>query len=189
MGSWVALTTDNKGRLIASDQGGAGLFMITPGSESTPTRVEKLPVDLSGAQGLLWAFDSLYVVVNGGAKSGLHRVRDTDGDGLVDSAEHCMHLDGGGEHGPHAVILSLTRSRFSCIRQPYQASEQDCWKQNSDQLERRSLTASALGCQRTRGWDSSSGRLDLRSRSDRKELDGSQHGISKPIRYRSESRW
>jgi putative heme-binding domain-containing protein len=106
MGSWVALTTDNKGRLIASDQGGAGLFMITPGNESTPTRVEKLPVDLSGAQGLLWAFDSLYVVVNGGSKSGLHRVRDTDGDGLVDSAEHCMQLDGGGEHGPHAVILS-----------------------------------------------------------------------------------
>ncbi|MFN7841760.1 MAG: c-type cytochrome [Pirellula sp.] len=106
MGSWVALTTDNQGRLIASDQGGAGLFVITPGNETTPTRVQKLPVELSGAQGLLWAFDSLYVVVNGGEKSGLHRVHDTDGDGLVDKAEHCMHLDGGGEHGPHAVILT-----------------------------------------------------------------------------------
>ncbi|MCU0711593.1 MAG: c-type cytochrome [Pirellula sp.] len=106
MGSWVALTTDDQGRLIASDQGGAGLFMITPGNESTPTRVEKLPLKLSAAQGLLWAFDSLYVVVNGGDNSGLHRARDTDGDGLVDTSEHCMRLDGGGEHGPHAVILS-----------------------------------------------------------------------------------
>ena len=106
MGSWVALTTDPKGRLIASDQGGAGLFMITPGTGSLPTTVQKLPVDLSGAQGLLWAFDSLYAVVNGGDKSGLHRLRDTNGDGLVDSDEHCMFVPGGGEHGPHAVVLS-----------------------------------------------------------------------------------
>lgn len=106
MGSWVSLTTDRKGRLIASDQGGAGLFLITPGSGSTPTKVERLPVELSGAQGLLWAFDSLYAVVNGGPVSGLHRFRDTDGDGLVDSDEYCMNIPGGGEHGPHAVILS-----------------------------------------------------------------------------------
>ncbi len=58
MGSWVSLATDPKGRLIASDQGGAGLFLITPGNETKPTTVEKLPVNLSGAQGLLWAFDS-----------------------------------------------------------------------------------------------------------------------------------
>ncbi len=106
MGSWVALATDPKGRLIASDQGGAGLFLITPGSGTNPTTVQKLPVQLSGAQGLLWAFDSLYAVVNGGDKSGLHRLRDTNGDGLVDSDEHCMFVPGGGEHGPHAVVLS-----------------------------------------------------------------------------------
>ena len=106
MGSWVSLTTDNKGRLIASDQDGEGLFLITPGSENQPTRVERLPVKLSGAQGLLWAFDSLYAVVNGGTASGLHRLTDTNGDGLVDSDEHCMFVPGGGEHGPHAVILS-----------------------------------------------------------------------------------
>lgn len=106
MGSWVSITTDNQGRLIASDQGREGLFLITPGNEKEPTRVERLPVQLSGAQGLLWAFDSLYVVVNGGTASGLHRLTDTNGDGLVDSDEHCMFVPGGGEHGPHAVILS-----------------------------------------------------------------------------------
>lgn len=106
MGSWVALTVDPEGRLIASDQGGAGLFRITPGSNGKPTQVEKLPVTLSGAQGLLWAFDSLYAVVNGGDASGLHRLRDTNNDGLVDADEHCMFVPGGGEHGPHAVILS-----------------------------------------------------------------------------------
>ncbi len=106
MGSWVALAVDPQGRLIASDQGGAGLYVITPGNATTPTKVERLPVELSGAQGLLWAFDALYVVVNGGDKSGLHRLTDTDGDGLVDHDEHCMFVPGGGEHGPHAVVLS-----------------------------------------------------------------------------------
>ncbi|MDZ4851547.1 MAG: c-type cytochrome [Pirellulaceae bacterium] len=106
MGSWVSLTTDPTGRLIASDQGSAGLFMITPGDTTKPTKVEKLPVELSGAHGLLWAFDSLYAVVNGGKTSGLHRLTDTDGDGRVDSDEHCMDVPGSGEHGPHAVVLS-----------------------------------------------------------------------------------
>lgn len=106
MGSWVSLTSDDQRRLIACDQGGQGLFLITPGTNDSPTQVEKLPVELSGAQGLLWAFDSLYVMVNGGPKSGLHRVRDTDNDGRIDTAEHLMFVPGGGEHGPHAVILS-----------------------------------------------------------------------------------
>ena len=105
MGSWVSLTTGPNGRLFACDQGGAGIFMITPGDANQPTKVEPLPVKLSAAQGLLWAFDSLYAVVNGPG-SGLHRLRDTDGDGLVDSDEFCMPLQGSGEHGPHAVILS-----------------------------------------------------------------------------------
>lgn len=115
MGSWVSLTTDPRGRLIASDQGGAGLFLITPGDASKPTQVQRLPVKLSGAQGLQWAFDSLYAVVNRGDQSGLHRLRDTDGDGLVDSDEHCMFVPGGGEHGPHAVTLSPDgKSLFVC---------------------------------------------------------------------------
>ncbi len=115
MGSWVSLTSDGQGHLIASDQGNAGLYKITPGSGSTETAVERLPVDLSGAQGLLWAFDSLYVVVNGGNQSGLHRVTDSDGDGELDHAEHLMHIRGGGEHGPHAVILSPDqKSLFVC---------------------------------------------------------------------------
>ncbi len=115
MGSWVSLTVDPKGRLVASDQGNAGLFVITPGSNGQPTKVQKMPVELSGAQGLLYAFDALYAVVNGGPGSGLHRLTDTDGDGLVDKDEHTMHLDGGGEHGPHAVVLSPDgKSLFVC---------------------------------------------------------------------------
>ena len=113
-GSWVSLTTGPNGCLFASDQDGAGIFKITPGDSTKPTKIEKLPVPISSAQGLLWAFDSLYAVVNG-AGSGLHRLRDTNGDGLVDTDEFCMPLPGGGEHGPHAVILSPDKQSLFVI--------------------------------------------------------------------------
>ncbi len=107
-GSWVCMCTDPKGRLIVSDQYG-GLFRVTPPpiGQSQPTKVEKIPVDLGEAQGLVWAFDSLYVVVNHGEKyaSGLYRVRDTNGDETLDSFEKLRAFDGDGEHGPHAVLL------------------------------------------------------------------------------------
>jgi putative heme-binding domain-containing protein len=109
-GSWVNLTVDPKGRLIVSDQYGK-LYRVTPppiGSEHVEIKVEPIDVEIGEAQGLTWAFDSLYVVVNRGAKypSGLYRVRDTDGDDRLDKVERLRLLEGGGEHGPHAVVPS-----------------------------------------------------------------------------------
>lgn len=113
LGSWVNITSDPKGRLIVSDQGDLGFCRITPpaiGSQGE-TKVEKLDIkfgdkQMSGAQGLQWAFDSLYVVCNGGPGSGLYRCKDTDGDDQFDKVELLKAIPGGGEHGPHAVRLS-----------------------------------------------------------------------------------
>ncbi len=109
-GSWVNMCVDPKGRLIVSDQYG-GLFRVTPpplGGRPEETKVEKIPADIGEAQGLLWAFNSLYVVVNKGQKydSGLYRVRSSRGDDTLDQVELLRKLEGAGEHGPHAVILS-----------------------------------------------------------------------------------
>ena len=118
LGSWVNMTTDPKGRLIVSDQGNLGLCRITPPpigsvglSPRYETKVELLDIkfdgkQMSGAQGLLWAFDSLYVVCNGGPGSGLYRCKDTDGDDQFDKVEKLRDIPGGGEHGPHAIRLS-----------------------------------------------------------------------------------
>jgi putative heme-binding domain-containing protein len=114
-GSWVSMTVDPRGRLITSDQSGK-LYRVTPPAvgKAEPVRVEQLPVDLGEAQGLLWAFDSLYVVVNRDRKyqSGLWRVRSSKGDDTLDAKELLRPLGGtpapqtgNGEHGPHAVVL------------------------------------------------------------------------------------
>jgi len=113
-GSWVALTEDPKGRLIASDQYG-GIYRVTVpeiGSDAE-TKVESLTLPkgpggetIGGAHGLLYAFGSLYLMNNELKGKGIWRLKDTDGDDQFDKAEHLVSLDGGGEHGAHALILS-----------------------------------------------------------------------------------
>jgi putative heme-binding domain-containing protein len=123
-GSWVNLCVDPKGRLIVSDQNGP-LYRITPPAlvngvarsgergvtEVPATKVEKLDLPLGGAHGLLWAFDSLYVMINegvriGGAspRRGLHRVRSQDGGDTFEKPEFLRELINGGEHGCHAIL-------------------------------------------------------------------------------------
>ena len=114
-GSWVNITIDPRGRLLVShehfevsEQGGS-LYRITPpplGGDAAETHVQRLQAPIGAAHGLLYAFDSLYVMVNAGDKSGLYRLRDTNGDDEFDEVKQLYKLSNGGEHGAHAVILS-----------------------------------------------------------------------------------
>ena len=62
------------------------------------------------AQGLCYAFGSLYVVVNSRSSStgsGVFRLLDTDGDDHFDKVVTIKKLEAtGGEHGPHAILPS-----------------------------------------------------------------------------------
>ena len=142
LGSWVCIAFDNKGRLIASDQGNKGICRITlPAIKSEngaasngATLVEHL--DFSGceyqpggAQGILYAFDSLYFCCNGGPGSGLYRARDTDGDDQFDECVKLKAFRGGGEHGPHSLRLSPDGNRIFVIAgnhtdPPFKAGEE-----------------------------------------------------------------
>lgn len=114
-GSWVSLTVDPRGRLVACDQYGS-LYRITLADKAAP-KVERLEVEIGMAQGLLFAFDSLYVNVNdqtgkNARPGGIYRLRDTDGNDTFDSVEHLLELNNGGEHGPHALVLSPDGKRI-----------------------------------------------------------------------------
>lgn len=136
-GSWVAMCVDLKGRLIVSDQYGQ-LYRVTPaaaGAEASTTKVESMGIKIGMAQGLLHTQDGLYIDVNGvglleqpkedGAEKqndapklpsgpGLYRLQDKDGDDQWETVERILPLEGGGEHGPHAIIPGPDGRLYLC---------------------------------------------------------------------------
>ena len=110
-GSWVNLCTDNKGRLIVSDQFGK-LYKITPpknGEALSKADVKPLNVDIRAVNGMVWAFGALYVGVNDYERkipSGLYRITDSDGDDELDKVEMLRAMEARGDHGVHAVVPS-----------------------------------------------------------------------------------
>ncbi len=119
-GTWVGLTFDDEGRLYAADQHGYIYRMDKPGSTSPADSARRIALEIGEANGLLWAFDALYVVVNdreglGGHSSGIYRVTDTDEDDELDAIEMLHQFEGAGEHGPHSLILSPDRTALYFI--------------------------------------------------------------------------
>jgi len=107
-GSWVCMTFDDKGRIIASDQGGRGLSRLTPApiGSNEMTRAESLDVKMTGSQGMLYAFGKLYVSCSAGPGPGFYIIEDTDADDTFDKVTKVRAIRGGGEHGPHSLVLS-----------------------------------------------------------------------------------
>ncbi|MDO6439768.1 c-type cytochrome [Cyclobacterium sp. 1_MG-2023] len=122
-GSWVGMTFDDKNRLLTVDQYGAIYRLEVPaiGSDSLTPTVQKLIIGDNGddkigmgyAQALLYAFNSLYVMVNHRANddfdksTGLYRLQDTNGDDQFDKITTLKEFTGSpGEHGPHSMVVS-----------------------------------------------------------------------------------
>jgi putative heme-binding domain-containing protein len=122
-GSWVAMTFDDKNRLITADQYGFLYRLEIPaiGSDSLAPKIEKLiignvetpQVGMGYAQGLLYAFNSIYVMVNHNGNetfkesTGLYRIQDLDGDDQYETVTTVKLFTGQpGEHGPHSIVVS-----------------------------------------------------------------------------------
>lgn len=147
-GSWVSLAVDPKGRIVAGDQYG-GLYRITPpalGGDPAATKVEAIKTkgNVGTAHGLLFAFDSLYLVA-GHKDQGLYRLRDTNGDDTYDDVKLLRTLNGRGEHGPHSIILSPDKkSIYFCA-----GNHTELTKVNSSRVPRNWQEDFLLG----RQWD------------------------------------
>lgn len=113
VGSISAMTTDPEGNLIVAMQHRPGIYRAMPAKigEKGGTVLERLEGEaesIGWSQGLLWAFDSLYVTVaekNDHYPSGLYRLMDTNGDGVFDLTKMLFQFRGSGEHGPHDLVL------------------------------------------------------------------------------------
>ncbi|MFT5326932.1 MAG: putative heme-binding domain-containing protein [Planctomycetaceae bacterium] len=108
-GSWVNLCTDDKGRILVSNQFG-NLYRITPpaaGMALEQAKVEKVPADVRGINGMVWAFGALYVGVNDyeqKMQSGVYRITDSNGDDQLDKVETIREIDSKSDHGVHALV-------------------------------------------------------------------------------------
>jgi glucose/arabinose dehydrogenase len=113
VGSVTAMTLDSQGRIIIGTQHKQGLYRVTASAIGSGelSRIEPLggQASLVGwAQGLLYAFDSLYVTVsdeNDSWPTGLYRLLDVDKDGVFDQTVPLLQLDASGEHGPHSIVM------------------------------------------------------------------------------------
>jgi putative heme-binding domain-containing protein len=120
-GSWVAICQDDKNRFIVSDQYGSLYRFPIPaaGKLLDPSTIEKIDLEIGHAQGLCYAFDSLYVVVNSRSSktgSGVFRVLDTNKDDKFDKVVTIKKLAAtGGEHGPHAIMLTPDRKNLIVV--------------------------------------------------------------------------
>lgn len=103
-GSWISMAFDAGGNMFASDEKGP-IYRLQLG-QSKEVIAQRLAADVGSAHGLLHAFDSLYAVVGGPLPhSGVFRIKDPRGDGSFDEVEELFPLAGGGEHGPHGMVL------------------------------------------------------------------------------------
>jgi putative heme-binding domain-containing protein len=124
-GSWVNLCVDPKGRLITSDQAGSLYRLTVPSLGTTEElKIEKIPAEIGDAQGLLWAFDSLYVMPNTRRKisdkttlkPALYRVTSSRNDDILDKVELLLEFEGaGGEHGTHAILPHPDGKRLTLV--------------------------------------------------------------------------
>lgn len=137
-GSWVSMAFDDKGRLITSDQFGSLYRMELPAidSETLQPKIEQLhlqnsvltsdtvgsKIDIGYAQGLLYAFNSLYVMVNHQGDehfekgNGLYRLQDTDHNDQFDKISLLKSFTGhAGEHGPHSIVLAPDKQSIYVI--------------------------------------------------------------------------
>lgn len=119
-GSWVNLCVDGKGRILASDQFG-GLYRMQPpaaGGTLQAEQIETVPAPIRAVNGMVWAFDALYVGVNDYEKkipSGFYRITDSDGDDQLDKVELLREAKASGDHGVHAVVPTPDGQAFYLV--------------------------------------------------------------------------
>ncbi len=120
-GQWVALTWDNKHRLLVPAYNSDRLARITiPNVGSAdPVRVEMLSgARFPASEGALYAFNSLYLNANrsGTMTAGTYRFKDTNNDDQFDQARVIRNRVGdGSDHGTHTLQLHPGGRQISVI--------------------------------------------------------------------------
>jgi hypothetical protein len=120
-GKWVAMGWDNKHRLVIPSYNSDRLVRVTVPDVGKPGEVKAellTGTRVGAAEGVLYAFDSLYISVNrsNSLRSGLYRLKDTNGDDKYDQTRVVRVRQGdASDHGTHTIQLNPDGKMMSVI--------------------------------------------------------------------------
>ncbi len=105
-GSWVAMTFDDKGRVIVSPESGRILRIDVSPSGAGGVSFDSIELPVGNAQGLAFHDGALFVSANAEVENGggLWRCIDHDGDGKFEDSKRIVEYGPDGEHGGHGVV-------------------------------------------------------------------------------------
>ncbi|MCA9041430.1 MAG: c-type cytochrome, partial [Planctomycetaceae bacterium] len=106
VGSLIAMTWGNKGRIIASVERGPIITITDEDHDGIYDKVVNYSDQIQNCQGLCTVNTDLYAVGQGPDGVGVYRLPDDNNDGVGDSVQFLgKNKSGIGEHGPHDVVL------------------------------------------------------------------------------------
>ncbi|MFI4852011.1 MAG: c-type cytochrome [Gimesia chilikensis] len=112
--SWISMTFDDRGRVILGLDD-VGLGRLTFNDKTGKVAFEKIDDKLKHCRGVLYAHDSLYISETNG--EGLHRFRDTNGDGQFDQRQLLKPLDYRSRfgHGSNQLVLGPDKNIYLVV--------------------------------------------------------------------------
>ena len=148
LGSWVSITEGPDNQFFACDQYGDIYTFQMPGvgEKLQASDIDSIDLNIGYAHGLLWAFNSLYVTVvksenkdnPDDLSSGVYRLTDQDGNGILDHREKILTVNGTSEHGPHTMrvgpdgeSLYLIAGNFNTVPDHFQSRLPRNWNEDN----------------------------------------------------------
>ncbi|MCG8653148.1 MAG: HEAT repeat domain-containing protein, partial [Pirellulales bacterium] len=106
VGSVIAMTFNEFGHIIVSQEGGPLLLVFDRDEDGIPEHVRTYCDQVKSCQGILALNGEVFVTGDGPEGAALYRLTDTDRNGTLDKVRAIVKFKGAaGEHGPHGLRL------------------------------------------------------------------------------------
>jgi len=106
VGSVIAMTFNEFGHIIVSQEGGPLLLVFDKNNDGIPEHVKTYCEEVTSCQGILAFNGEVYVTGEGPEGTALYRLTDADRNGTLEQVKAIIKFEGtGGEHGPHGMQL------------------------------------------------------------------------------------
>ncbi len=106
VGSVIAMTFNEFGHIIVSQEGGPLLLVFDADKDGVPEKVRTYCDEVTSCQGILPLNGEVFVTGDGPDGSALYRLTDEDRNGSLEKVKTVLKFKGkSGEHGPHGLRL------------------------------------------------------------------------------------